>query len=93
MVTRSKKNVLFNALEAVVREDVENTLRNMDVCKCDRCFNDICAIVLNAIKPMYSAGEKGELFVRAVSSMPVARMERMIDISKAIKIVSNSPLH
>jgi len=85
--------VLVNALEEVVKTEVKTVLRNVDMCKCDKCYFDVCALVLNNLKPNYATTEKGAVLAKVGSSLADIRTDMMIEIGKAIGLVSKSPRH
>ena len=89
----SDKYVLVNAMEEEVRDEVKKVLSTVDMCKCEKCLLDICAIVLNALKPSYTTTEKGALLVKAGSSAPTGHVDMIVEISKAVELVKQAPQH
>lgn len=86
---------LKNALEESVLEEVSATLKHMrDVCKCEKCFYDICALVLNAIPPQYATTEQGELLEKANILLNIQTLNVLSnEIFKAIETVKQNPRH
>jgi len=44
---KSDDYILVNMTEELVRNRVREMMKSYDVCQCNKCFSDICAIVLN----------------------------------------------
>lgn len=83
-----------NTLEDSVVEEVEATLKRInDMCKCEKCFADICAITLNALKPHYVTTAMDELYDRVAFSDFEKLMEISEEVFKAIDIIKEHPAH
>lgn len=67
--------------------------RYKEQCTCDQCLNDIRAIALNNLKPMYVSTEKGSVLSKA----NMFAVQHSTDVTKAlieaIDIVHKSPRH
>lgn len=83
-----------NTMEDAVVLEVEATLRNTrNMCKCERCFSDICAIVLNQIKPHYVTSSTGELYDKAALLNIINLSKISVEVFKAIDLVKSKPSH
>ncbi|GHV14023.1 hypothetical protein FACS1894219_09600 [Clostridia bacterium] len=83
---------LKNAIVETVFEEVSAYLKNTaGICKCKKCFFDICAIVLNKLPPRYVTSSEGELFGKLsnISNMP----KLSVEIFRAIDLVKGKPGH
>ncbi len=84
---------LVNMTELIVRERLTQLLSETKYCKCEKCYTDMLAIVLNYLKPQYVNTRKGELLKRA----SVVNLQNQIDvdiaITKAIERVAKVPHH
>lgn len=85
---------LKNVMEELVREKVVSIWKDeKNHCHCDKCFNDICAIVLNKTTPHYVNTQKGALLAK----IPVMSVERQmaltVDVLRAVKLVGENPKH
>ena len=90
------ENYFFkNTMETVVIEEITTTLKHTsDICKCGKCFHDICAITLNSIPPHYVTTERGELLKKATALLNIENLTKISsEIFKAIDIVRNHPSH
>ena len=84
-----------NIIEEIVVEETAAILKKMtNMCKCEKCFNDICAIVLNSISSQYVTTHEGELFQKAAIILNAESATKIsIEIFKAIDIVKHNPNH
>lgn len=84
---------LKNYMEDAVEQMMDRVLKDLDVCKCDRCRMDIKALALNNLPPKYVVSEEGELYVK--TNELVRQFE--VDIIKAITMaaikVNNNKRH
>jgi len=80
-------------MEDAVEQMMDRVLKDLDVCKCDRCRMDIKALALNNLPPKYVVSEEGELYVK--TNELVRQFE--VDIIKAITMaaikVNNNKRH
>ena len=85
---------LRNTVEETVLRETGKLLNNIeDICRCDRCFSDVCAIVLNDISPKYVTTVSGEVFGKASSLNMMGMSEITVKIMMAIRTVSGRPSH
>ncbi|HCD10422.1 MAG TPA: competence protein ComFB [Thermoanaerobacter sp.] len=84
---------LKNYMEDAVDQMMDKVLKDLDVCKCERCRMDIKALALNNLPPKYVVSEEGELYVK--TNELVRQFE--VDIIKAITMaaikVNNNKRH
>lgn len=84
---------LINYMEEAVFNMLDDVLRDMDVCTCERCIHDIAAIALNNLPPKYIATEKGKLYSKIDSLMLQFKVDIISAITKAVNIVKANPRH
>ena len=89
----SEKLKLKNYLEDLVLETVESVLSNLDHCKCDRCINDIAAIVLNELPARYVVTSEGEVYTRLDAFSNHYKVQVLTAVTKAVHRVNESPRH
>jgi len=82
-----------NYMEEVVDSQLDEVLRNMDMCKCEKCRMDITAITLNSLPPKYIVSEIGELYSKANSLIRQFEVDVTAAIAKAAVIVKMKPRH
>lgn len=85
--------ILVNVVESLVKAKTRELIKTMDMCKCDKCFMDACAITLNRLKPKYVTTTKGELLSQISTFSSNYQSELMVEVLKALVTVKNSPKH
>jgi len=88
--------MIKNYGEQVVEEILPNILKEFtDICKCQKCINDIKCITLNNLKLSYFASddEVGSIFFKLKSLQIQYKTYVINEATKAIKIVSQKPRH
>ena len=89
----SNEYVLVNIVEAIVRDKTRELIETMDMCCCDICYLNACAIALNSLKQLYVTTYKGALLSK-ISTVSVGYQAVLIcEVLKALKIVKESPRH
>ncbi|WP_411678742.1 late competence development ComFB family protein [Clostridium thailandense] len=64
-----------------------------NICKCQKCIDDIKAIALNNLKPIYTVTEKGSIYARLNEFNTQFVTDAVTELVRAIEIVSESPHH
>ena len=85
--------VLHNAMEDSIMEKAKSIVSRMDMCRCQKCFLDVCALVLNQAPPKYVTTRKGALMSRLPAMTQKTEMELTILITKSAKMVQGKPMH
>lgn len=83
----------INYMEIWVKEHMEELLKESDMCKCEKCKRDVYAFALNHLKPFYVATNRGRLITKASGMHQQLETDIIIEITKAINIVSNNARH
>ncbi|EQB85754.1 competence protein ComFB [Clostridium punense] len=83
-----------NYMEIVVDNILKNVLLDYDsMCKCEKCCEDIKAIALNNLKPIYVVTQAGNVYAK-VNELEIQFSADVIkELVKAISIVSKNPHH
>ena len=85
---------IYNVLEGEVVDEVKSILsKETDMCQCEKCMYDICAITLNHLQPHYITTERGELFTRAGRASVTEKTAIKIEITRAIEVVKKKQAH
>jgi len=84
---------IINCKELMVRECVENLLKNSNGCKCEKCKTDIIALALNNLKPCYVTTKLGEVMTKIKSTEQQEETNIIVEVTKAINIVQKNPQH
>ena len=84
-----------NTMEAAVAEEAAAAIKHTrGACRCEKCFCDICALVLNLLPPNYATTEQGELFIKAANMLNIeTRGKISAAVFDAIEKVAKSPAH
>ena len=84
---------LRNYWENKVMERTKDIISKMNVCHCEKCYFDICALVLNKLPPQYVTTRKGDLMMKVPTTSAKSELELTILITKYAKMVSEKPMH
>ena len=86
--------MMKNYMEIIVGDVLEDMLTKRELkCDCERCVEDIKAITLNSLKPMYVVSDKGIVY-NMLSEMDIQfRADVIRQITIAIGKVENTPRH
>jgi len=86
---------LRNVMETIVIEDIAAILKNTaGICKCERCFSQICADVLNSLPHLYVFSEQDELAEKAVNVLNYEKRKVISDaVFRETEELKNRPPH
>lgn len=87
----SYKNYSENQVEHILKRALAEY---PEVCKCEKCLNDMAALILNSVKPKYAVSETGGIYICALNE--INKEEEVYILSKAIQAietVSKNPKH
>ena len=87
------KMILFNSMEEIILEKTKEITSKMDICHCEKCYYDVCALVLNQTPPKYVTSVKGKLMAKLPSLSNKKELELTILITKIAKMVAEKPMH
>lgn len=87
--------MVFNVMEDIVLDNInEQKKKYPNLCFCDNCIDDIMAIALNNLTPMYVTSVKGEAISRSSKILEQQnKMDTHIAVIRAIDFVSTKPRH
>lgn len=88
-----KGYVPVNVVEELVKSKVRELMATYDMCRCEKCYWDTCAIILNQLKPHYFTTEKGLLLSMLSATDYQFKTDLAVTVLKALKIVKDSPRH
>ncbi|MFC0213371.1 late competence development ComFB family protein [Paenibacillus chartarius] len=85
---------LVNANEIIVMQLFEEFQQQYTLkCSCDRCKEDILALVLNRLPPKYTSSEKGKLFIKSNYMDRQIQSDVMREFFNAAQIVESNQNH
>ena len=83
-----------NYMEIIVEDVLDGILEKSDLkCKCQMCKDDIQAITLNNLKPIYVSTEQGELYTRLNEFSVQFKADVIQEILCSIEKVGENPRH
>jgi len=84
--------IIYNVMVNLVVEKLGIVLKKMNCCKCERCKDDIVAVALNSLKPMYVVGTRDEIDNRKEEFSKLG-LEVTTAVLKAVLLVRRKPNH
>lgn len=88
------KNYSEVAVQALLNEVVDNyQKKNLGICTCESCLEDIAAAALNRLPPRYAVTEKGKIYTSVAFEQIGGKAEVIAAIIHALAIVSKNPRH
>ena len=85
--------ILTNIVEELVKQAVDSTLPTMDMCTCEICRLNACAIALNALPPHYVTTTKGGIMARISTERGAYQIQVLVEATKALLMVKEHRLH
>lgn len=86
--------MLKNYMEDVVEYLLPDVLNEYDeICKCQKCIDDIKAVALNHLNPLYFTSQKGEVYNKLNGMEMQFEADALREITKAIEMVSKRSKH
>ena len=86
--------MLKNCTEVIVDNLLATILNEYNnICKCQKCIDDIKAITLNNVKPFYVSTETGFTYAKINELQPQFKTTIISEIAKSIEIVFTNPRH
>lgn len=84
---------LVNAYEPAVREMVQDTMAKTDMCRCEKCYLDACAIVFNKGFTRYVTTRKGEVLASLLDMNQARQVQLRVAVTEAVDLIKKSPQH
>jgi len=82
-----------NYMEEVIYGSMDDILKDLNVCTCEKCKMDIAAIALNQLPAKYIVTEKGELYSKINTLRQQFEVDIISAITRAVVLVKRSPRH
>ena len=86
-------HVLKNYMEEIVLSALDDILKDINMCHCDRCKMDIAAKALNDLPAQYIVTPKGEIYSKINNLKAQFEVDVISAITKAAIIVKRNPSH
>lgn len=86
--------MIKNYMEVIVDDVLDDILETSDLnCKCEECKDDVRAIALNNLKPIYVATDKGTLYTKLNEFNIQFKTDVVKEILNSIEKVKKNPRH
>lgn len=86
--------MLKNYMEVIVDDMIEEILEREELdCRCERCIEDIKAIALNNLRPMYVATEEGVLYTKLKEMNFQFKADVVREIMNGVEKIRQNPRH
>lgn len=91
---KDEKNevILSNITEQLVLKKFDGVLKRMMCCRCNRCKQDIVALALNNLKPIYMAATRDEI-EQKIQNLNDIGSKVTTELIKAVLKVRQNPRH
>ncbi len=86
-------HTMKNYMEEIVNSALNDILKDINMCTCERCKLDIAAKALNDLPPQYIVTTKGELYSKINNLKAQFEVDVIAAITKAAIIVKRNPNH
>jgi competence protein ComFB len=80
-------------MEEIVLSAMQDILRDIKVCTCERCRYDIAAKALNDLPPQYIVTQKGVIYSKINNLKSQFEVDVISAITKAAILVKRNPNH
>jgi len=85
--------VLLNAADQVVMAKVSEMMAETDMCKCEKCYLDVCMYALNQLPNKYVTSRKGEVISNVYTTAIDNNVAYVVAITTAMEMVKDNPQH
>ncbi len=86
--------MLKNYMEVIVDDMIEDILEKEELdCRCERCIEDVKAIALNNLRPMYVATEEGVLYTKLKEMNFQFKADVVREIMNGVEKIRQNPRH
>lgn len=87
------KNYMEDVVNQILNDLLEKDEQYKNVCRCEKCLDDIKAKALNNIKPFYVTGKTGEVFGEYKMREFQNTTNIVMEVTKAIECINNNRHH
>lgn len=87
------KAKITNYMEILVYEVLDTVIKEMDLCKCERCRMDIAALALNSLSPKYVVTYDEILYTKMNLLYQQFEVDIITAVTKAAMAIKENPRH
>lgn len=92
-IETNNTKILHNFAEDIIKAKAPVIMKNLKMCTCQDCINDVTALTLNHTKPLYTVTEKGQLYQKLTAYEHQYGTDLASQITKACVKVKLNPRH
>ena len=85
--------ILINIVEELVTDRIKELSDKFQMCQCEQCMLNACAIALNALPPKYVSSTMGALLSQLEASKVENQTSIDVAIIKSLQKVKKNPMH
>lgn len=89
----TEEYVLVNTSEEIIKRLTRDLIEATEMCRCEKCYLDACALALNSLKGHYVTSKKGEKIAGILNGSMESKIEMAVSVTKAIELVKDKPMH
>ncbi|HBR02225.1 MAG TPA: competence protein ComFB [Ruminiclostridium sp.] len=86
-------HAMKNYMEEIVWNSLDEVLKDVNMCHCERCRLDVVAKALNSLPAQYVVTERGQIYSKINNLKAQFEVDVISAITKAAIIVKNNPRH
>ena len=84
---------IVNAYYDIVTYNVRQLMKNMNMCDCEKCYKDACAIVFNTGYTNFVVKPVNAVLTKYTDTNPSEHIKLVVTIAEALKVVQRNPQH
>ena len=84
---------LVNSTEEMVKRHVSEVMAKTEMCRCEKCFLDACALVFNKGYAHFATTRKGQLLAKVADMNTTNHVGLMVAVADAVEKVKARPMH
>ncbi len=89
----SSEYILVNAYDELVKQHVRLVMGQNDVCQCEKCFLDACALVYNQGYTHFVTTVRGQLLAQVSEQKAGKQADLTVKVMEALHQIKLEPRH
>lgn len=90
---KAREYRIVNAYDGLVRQTVREAMEKQDMCRCEKCFLDVCTLVFNKGYSKFVTTLEGELYAKIPDMNHGDHIKLFVTVLEAIALVQKRPMH
>jgi len=88
-----KKHQVYNVVEWIAKESIDDIMERMEMCTCPQCTGDVLALALNSLPTKYVTSDAGKQYIQLGAYKKQFETDVEIALMKACMTVKSAPNH